>query len=259
MEARPARLISINADMGEGVGIHSFGHDDALFRLVDTVNVACGMHAGGPQQMAETAAKALAADVSVGAHPGLPDLAGFGRRRMDLTAREVRDLVLYQVGAMTAFLRDTGAALHHIKPHGALYGMVAEDELLMEAVCDVAELYGVPVFGLSGTMHEHVARRRGVAFVAEFYVDLDYADDGTLVLARRGAERDLQEVEERARRALDDGVTLSTSGREIRVTVDSLCVHSDLPNAPMVAQQMRSLLRGRTRPPGREEGAPTSL
>lgn len=256
MTADHARSISINADMGEGVGIHSFGHDEALLELVDTINLACGMHAGGPQQMSDTAALAVAAGVSIGAHPGLPDLAGFGRRTMDLTAREVRDLVLFQVGALTGFLSDAGSELHHIKPHGALYSMVARDERLMEAVCDVAELYGVAVLGLPGTTHERVAGRRGVPFVAEFYVDLDYADDGTLVIARRGADRDLDEVEERARRAIGSGTTGTTSGGVVDVRVDSLCVHSDLPNAPNVARRLRKILGPRPGPPGPEKGAP---
>jgi 5-oxoprolinase (ATP-hydrolysing) subunit A len=242
MTADQARSITINADMGEGVGIHSFGHDDSLLGLVDTINLACGVHAGGPHQMADTVAKAVAAEVSIGAHPGLPDLAGFGRRTMDLSAREVRDLVLYQVGSLTGFLTDAGAVLHHIKPHGALYSMVARDEQLMEAVCDVAELYGVPVFGLPGTIHERVAGRRGVELVAEFYVDLDYADDGTLVIARRGAPRDLDDVEHRARRAIESGTTGTTSGGVVDVRVESLCVHSDLPNAPSVARLLRSLV-----------------
>ena len=241
MTAASAQGITINADMGEGVGIHSFGHDETLLGLVDTVNLACGMHAGGPQQMADTVAAAVAAGVSVGAHPGLPDLGGFGRRAMDLSPREVRDLVLYQVGALNGFLADAGSTLHHIKPHGALYGMVVLDEALMDAVCDVALLFEVPVLGLPGTTHERVAARRGVGFVAEFYVDLDYADDGTLVLARR-AERDPDEAERRARRAIEQGTTGTANGAEVEVRVESLCVHSDLPDAPTVARRLRDLL-----------------
>jgi len=129
--------------------------------------------------------KAVAAGVVIGAHPGLPDAVGFGRREMKLFPEEVRDLVLYQVAAVKGFLDAEGAPLDHIKPHGSLYGMVARDEELMDAVCDVAVIYGIPVYGMTGTAHERVAAKRGVDFVAEFYVDLRYRPDGSLIIPRR--------------------------------------------------------------------------
>jgi 5-oxoprolinase (ATP-hydrolysing) subunit A len=177
--------ITLNSDMGESFGIHSFGNDDGLLPLIDSANVACGFHAGDPVGIHETVTKAAAAGVAIGAHPGLPDAVGFGRREMKLFAEEVRDLVLYQVAAVKGFLDMEGVPLDHIKPHGSLYGMVGREEELMDAVCDVAVMYGVPIYGMTGTAHERVAARRRVDFVGEYYVDLRYRPDGTLIIPRR--------------------------------------------------------------------------
>lgn len=237
----PPGRVSINADMGESIGIHRFGNDERLLEFVDTINVAGGMHAGDPSSIAAIVHAAIASGVTVGAHPGLPDITGFGRREMAITADEARDLIRYQVGAVAAFVSAEGSTLHHIKPHGALFGMMAREPELMHALCDVALDVGVPIFGLAGTLHERVALERGVDFVAEYYVDLDYRDDGTVSVNRWGVSRDLAEVESRARRALEHGITTSVTGRDIPVRVDSFCVHSDLPNAVEVAARVRAV------------------
>ncbi len=234
--------VSVNSDMGESFGIHTFGHDDDLLPLIDTANVACGFHAGDPVGIHETVAKAAAQGVSVGAHPGLPDPVGFGRREMKLFADEVRDLVLYQVGALVAFLDAEGLALDHLKPHGSLYGMVTRDEDLMDALCDVAVQYGVPVYGMAGTAHERVAVRRGVGFVAEFYVDLGYRADGSLIIARRPHATPIDVAVGRARLALDEGMAVADTGERLAVRFDSICVHSDTPNAVEVATAVRQAI-----------------
>lgn len=234
--------VTINADMGEAFGLHTFGNDEALLPLVDTINVACGFHAGDPSTMRATVKAAAAAGVSIGAHPGLPDLVGFGRREMAISPDQLRDLVAYQVGALRAFLDAEGVDLHHIKPHGSMYGMVARDEGLMGAVCDVADAVGVGVFGMTGTAHEKVARARGVDFTAEFYVDLGYRGDGSLAIVSRPGATDPQLATERARNALVDGTTRAITGEELAVRVESICVHSDTPNAPEVAAAVRSVL-----------------
>jgi UPF0271 protein len=235
--------VTVNSDMGESYGIHTFGNDGALLPLIDSANVACGFHAGDPVGIHETVAAAAAAGIAVGAHPGLPDPVGFGRREMALTAEEVRDLVLYQVGALHGFLDAEGLPLSHIKPHGSLYGMVARDETLMDAVCDVAVQYGVAVYGMAGTAHERVAQRRDVPFVAEFYVDLGYRDDGSLIIARRPHATPPDLAERRAHLALTEGVTETDSGARIPVRFESICVHSDTPNAVEVATAVRAALR----------------
>lgn len=236
--------VGINSDMGESIGIHSFGNDEALLGIVDTVNVACGMHAGDPSAMRIVVENAIRAGVTIGAHPGLPDIVGFGRREMALDADEVRDLIRYQVGALVGFLEAAGATLHHIKPHGALFHMVARSVDLMGAVCDVAEQYEVPIFGLPGTLHESVTTERGLPFVREFYVDLDYNDDGTIRVNRTGRTPDLEAVSCRVTEVLE-GKAVAASGRPLAVEADSFCIHSDLPNAVAVAETVRSVLTAR--------------
>ena len=241
--------ITINSDIGESFGIHSFGNDERLLPLIDTANVACGFHAGDPVGIHEVVARAGAAGVSVGAHPGLPDPVGFGRREMKLFPEEVRDIVLYQVGALSGFLAAEGLSLDHIKPHGSLYGMVARDEQLMDAVCDVAVQYGVPVYGMAGTAHEAVAGRRGVDFVSEFYVDLGYRADGSLIILRRPSATPPEVAAARARLALSEGVAEADTGERVPVRVESICVHSDTPNAVDVATAVRRELDGTTSDP----------
>ncbi|MEU8244886.1 5-oxoprolinase subunit PxpA [Nonomuraea sp. NPDC048916] len=234
--------VTLNSDMGESYGIHSFGNDEALLGLIDTANVACGFHAGDPSGIRETVTNAAAAGVSVGAHPGLPDPVGFGRREMKLYADEVRDIVLYQVGALKGFLDAAGVALDHIKPHGSLYGMVARDEALMDAVCDVAAMYEVPVYGMAGTAHERVCAARGVPFLAEFYVDLEYSANGGLIIARRPHATPVERAVERMMIALDQGVAIAATGERIPMRFDTVCVHSDTPNAVAVATAIRAVI-----------------
>ncbi|WP_377645388.1 5-oxoprolinase subunit PxpA [Oryzobacter terrae] len=235
-------MVSLNSDMGEAFGIHSFGNDDELVKLIDTANIACGFHAGDPTGIRETVEKAVAAGVTVGAHPGLPDLVGFGRREMKLERDETADLVRYQVGALVGFLEAAGAPLDHIKPHGSLYGMAARDEEIMDAVCDVAVQYSVPVFGMAGTAHERVAQKRGVPFVAEFYVDLGYRVDGSLIIARRPRATPVEEAKQRAHKALTEGLATADTGEDFPMRVDSICVHSDTPNAVEVAHAVREVI-----------------
>lgn len=234
--------ITVNSDMGEAVGIHSFGNDDGLLEIIDTANVACGFHAGDPTGIRETVEKAAAAGVSVGAHPGLPDLIGFGRREMKLFPEEVRDIVRYQVGALVGFLKAEGIELDHIKPHGSLYGMVARDEELMNAICDVALDYDVSIFGMAGTTHERVTKSRGVRFVPEFYVDLEYRADGSLIIARRPHATPIEVATKRATLAVTEGVAIAENGDRIPMKFDSICVHSDTPGAVGVAGAIRKVL-----------------
>jgi UPF0271 protein len=228
--------------MGESFGIHEFGNDERLLDIIDTANVACGFHAGDPTTMARTVSSALAAGITVGAHPGLPDLAGFGRRQMALTPTEVQDIVAYQVGALVGFLKREGESLHHIKPHGALYAMAARDPQVMDAVCAVAALYEVPVFGMSGTAHETQARAAGIPFLAELYVDLEYGADGQVKVVRRPGRTDIALAEERARRGIFDRLVRTDTLIDLPIDVKTVCVHSDTPNAVEVAAVVRKIL-----------------
>lgn len=236
--ARP----TVNSDMGEGIGLHRFGNDPELLQIVDLANVACGFHAGDPDIMSATVAAAVAHDVAIGAHPSLPDQWGFGRRAMVLTPEEVESLVRYQVGALTGFLLQHGADLHHLKPHGSLYGMVAKDPALMEAVAAVAADHGVTVLGLAGTAHESVCAERGVPFVAELYVDLDYDAEGGLIIQRTPRATEPQAAADRVARALTEGIVRAEDGTELPTRFDSVCVHSDAPGAPAVARAVREAI-----------------
>ena len=228
--------------MGEAFGLHTFGNDPALMPIIDVANVACGFHAGDPQAMAATVALAGEHGVRVGAHPGLPDLVGFGRREMKLTPEEVENLIRYQVGALSGFLRKTGVELNHIKPHGSLYGMLARDEELMLGAVRVAADFGVSIFGIAGSAHQRVAEREGVPFVGELYVDLDYNSDGGLIILRQPHATDPAAAAERTRRAVETGTILANDGTELPMSFGSVCVHSDTPNAVEVAHAVRDAL-----------------
>lgn len=228
--------------MAEGLGLHSFGNDEALLSVVEVINVACGFHAGDPDLMDRTVAGAARHGVRVGAHPGLPDLVGFGRRKMALLPSEVEAIMLYQTGALTAFLGKHGVPLNHIKPHGSLYGMLAADEELMAAAAGVAKQFGVPMFGMAGTAHERVCSELGVPFVAELYVDLNYDAGGGLIIKRRPERTDPDAAAGRVSRALAGQPVLAVDGTELDIPFDSVCVHSDTPNATEVAAAVRAVL-----------------
>lgn len=233
------RTAFINSDMGEGIGLHSFGHDAELMANIDVANVACGFHAGDPDEMNRTVELAATHGVAVGAHPGLPDLVGFGRRRMVLTAGEVETIMLYQTGALTAFLDKHGLELNHIKPHGALYGMLAADEEIMVAAASVAKQFEVPFFGLAGTAHESVCRELDVEFIPELYVDLNYSATGALIIQRRPETTDPVAAAARVSAALAGDPVLSVDGTELNIDFASICVHSDASNSPQVAAAVR--------------------
>jgi len=238
----------INCDMGESFGLWRMGDDEAMMPWITHANVACGFHASDPSVMRRTVRLAKRHGVAVGAHPSLPDLQGFGRREMRIGREELRDILLYQIGALAAFLRAEGMTLSHVKPHGALYGMAARQEETAHAVADAAAIFGVPLYGMAGTLHEAVYRARGLGFVAEFYADLDYAEDGSLVITREHAAVDPAAAAARCLRAMREGTVRSTAGTEAPVRADSICVHSDTPNAVAVAKAVREALAAPLRP-----------
>src|SRR4051812_34630627 len=228
--------VELNCDMGEAYGMWSLGDDAALMPYISMANVACGFHAGDPVVMRETVALAKPNDVKVGPHPSYPDLQGFGRRAMAMDPAELTAAMLYQTGALKAFLDAEGMPLSHIKPHGALYGAAARDREVAEAVADAALVFEVPVLGMAGTLHETVYTERGLEFWAEYYADLDYDDDGGLIITRKHAAYDPAVAAERVERVLRDGVAVSASGREIPMRADTVCVHSDTPGAAELAK-----------------------
>lgn len=234
--------VTINCDMGESFGLYKMGDDEAIMPFITEANVACGFHGSDPNHMRATVELAKKYGVGVGAHFSLPDLAGFGRREMKVDRDEMANIIAYQVGALKAFLDMAEMPLTHLKPHGALYGMAARQEHIAQAVADVGVHYGVPVFGLAGTLHEEIFPARGLAFKAEFFADLDYDDAGNLLITREHHAVDPEAAAARALRAVEEGKTQSVNGKDVTVRAETICVHSDTPNAIAVAQAVRKAL-----------------
>jgi UPF0271 protein len=226
----------INCDMGEGFGIWKLGDDAGIMPSIQIANVACGFHGSDFNHMRKTVKLAKHHGVKVGAHPSLPDLQGFGRREMKIGREELANCLIYQIGALKGFLEAEGLALNHIKPHGSLYGMAARMPEMAHAVCDAADVFKVPILGMLGTLHEAVYTERGHRFVSEFYADLDYADDGNVIITREHEAVDPHEAAKRCVHAVREGLVLSVSGKEIRVGSDTICVHSDTPGADVLAK-----------------------
>jgi 5-oxoprolinase (ATP-hydrolysing) subunit A len=236
--------IALNCDIGEAYGMWRLGDDEAIMPHLALANVACGFHAGDPVTIRDTVACAKRYGVRVGAHPSYPDLQGFGRREMEMDGDELTAAILYQVGALRAFLDAEGMELNHVKPHGALYGRAARDPVVAHAIADAAAVFGVPVLGMAGTEHERVYGERGIEFISEYYADLDYADDGSLIITRRHDAYDPADAIRRVLRAVDEGVAVTRSGREIPVRADTVCIHSDTPGAAELARALEDALEG---------------
>jgi UPF0271 protein len=235
--------LAINCDMGEGFGLYKCGDDAAIMPFITIANIACGFHASDPSVMHKTVRLAKQHGVKVGAHPSLPDLQGFGRREMKMNPSELTDCLIYQVGALKAFLDAEGMPLNHIKPHGALYGMAARSEEVANAICDAADVFKVALLGMAGTKHEEVYTKRGFKFVPEFYVDLDYDKNGGLIITREHAAWDPDLAAKRTLRAITEKRVKTVDGNDIPMRADCICVHSDTPGAVAVAKAVRDTIK----------------
>ncbi|HEX8429687.1 MAG TPA: 5-oxoprolinase subunit PxpA [Longimicrobium sp.] len=235
--------IDLNCDLGESFGAYRIGDDAGVLPYVTSANVACGAHAGDPGVMRATVAAALEHGVAIGAHPGFPDLAGFGRREMRISSQEAYDLVVYQVGALAGFAAAAGTTLRHVKPHGALYNMACRDAALAEpiarAVRDVdARLI---LFGLPGSELQRAAEGAGLCFAREAFADRAYAADGSLV-PRGTPGAVIDDADEAVRRAVEiaaEGRVTTADGGELRLAADTLCVHGDRADAGRFARALR--------------------
>ncbi|CAH2396534.1 5-oxoprolinase subunit PxpA [Mesorhizobium ventifaucium] len=234
--------VTVNCDMGESFGIYSFGSDEACLPFVTHANIACGFHASDPIVMRKTVRLAKEHGVKIGSHPGLPDREGFGRREMRMTREEVSALVIYQTGALDAFARAEGVALSHIKPHGSLMGMAQREEHVAMGIADAAEMFGLPLIANANCVMSEVYARRGLAFSCEFYVDLDYDDDGRQIITMEHPPVAAEMVARKVRRAILEGLTTSIYGKEVSVVAESICVHSDTPGALAVAKTVHETL-----------------
>ena len=238
------RRIDLNSDLGESFGRWTLGNDTEVMKSITSANIACGYHAGDPGVIRQTLRMARDAGVAAGAHPGLPDLAGFGRRAMAVTAAEVEDMVLYQVGAIAALASAEGVRLRHVKPHGALYNMAVQDGTLAAAIARaVASLDpGLRIFALPGTELERAAQAAGLRVAREGFADRAYEADGSLTpRTRPGAViHDPFEVIGRAVRMARDGVVRAIDGRDIAMRIDTICTHGDTPGSHHLTRQLRA-------------------
>lgn len=236
--------IDINSDLGEGFGPWKMGDDDAMLDIVTTANIACGFHAGDPETMRRTIATARDKSVGVGAHPGYADLIGFGRRRLPGTSeREVENLVAYQVGAFQAMCALAGHTMTHVKTHGALGNLCAEEEGLASALARAVKAVDptIPIMVFPGTASERAADRLGLRLVREIYADRAYEDSFHLVdRSKPGAViHDPDQALERAKRMVGEGRIESVSGKILETPIDSICVHGDNPTAVEMARSLR--------------------
>lgn len=234
--------VTLNCDMGESFGHWRFGDDEAIMPFVDCANVACGFHASDPLTMQRTVELALRHGKKIGAHPSLPDKEGFGRRQMHLPPEELRAAFIYQIGAIEGFVRAAGSRLNHVKPHGIIYGMAVRDMETATAIAESAAAFDLPLFGLAGTNHQTAAENAGIPFVGEFFADLQYGPVGELIIPRKHSAVDLERCGERLRKAVVEGKVTKTDGAEMQVTFETVCIHSDPPNARDVAATTRAVL-----------------
>jgi 5-oxoprolinase (ATP-hydrolysing) subunit A len=240
------RTVDLNADLGEGFGVWELGDDDALLGIVTSANLACGFHAGNPVGLARTCRAAAARGVRIGAQVGYFDLAGFGRRRIEVDPAELTADVIYQIGALRALARAAGSDLGYVKPHGALYNTIVEHREQASAVAQAVHAVdpGLPVLGLAGSAFFDEARRLSLRTVAEGFADRAYQPDGTLVpRGNPGAVlRDPAAIAERALAMVSTGTVAASDGTIIPIEMESVCVHGDSPGAVGIATAVRDRL-----------------
>jgi UPF0271 protein len=241
--------IDLNCDMGESFGSFVMGMDSEVMPHITSANIACGMHAGDPTGIVKTVLMAVEHGVGLGAHPGLPDLVGFGRRKMDVTAEEVHHDVLYQVGALKSIAEAHEAVLQHVKPHGALYHMVLEDESIARGVAEAVAkldpgLICVTLAGPKGDLMAEVCRQSGLRVAREGFPDRAYNADGTLVSRRLSGAvvEDPREVAQRALLMAKKNEALTADGARVDLEAQTLCVHGDTPSAVELVKSIRASL-----------------
>lgn len=239
--------VDLNADLGEGFGVWELGDDTAMLDIVTSANLACGFHAGNPAGLARTSRAAAERGVRIGAQVSYLDLAGFGRRFIDVAPAELTAEVIYQIGALQALARAAGTDVGYVKPHGALYNTIITHREQARAVAEAIHAVdpGLPVLSLAGSVFFAEAQRLGLRTVAEAFADRAYRPDGTLVSRHEeGAVlHDPGQIAERVSRMVQSGRVLAVDGSTIDVTVESVCVHGDSPGAVQIATAVRNRLR----------------
>lgn len=235
--------VDLNCDLGESFGAYKCGMDEEVLPYISSANVACGFHASDPLVMEKTVALAKAQGVCVGAHPGLPDLVGFGRRRMDISPAEAKAMVQYQIGALLAFCKAKGVHLQHVKPHGALYNMAGKDAALAQAICEGIQEVDekLILLGLSGSEMLKAAKRIGLKAASEVFADRMYEEDGSLVARTKpyAVITDEELAVSRVVQMVRRGTVTAANGKEIEIQADSICVHGDGAKALAFVKKIR--------------------
>ena len=238
--------MDINSDMGEGFGAWDMGNDALLLDYITSTNIACGWHAGDPARMKKLVELATAKKVHIGAHPGLPDLVGFGRREMAISEQDAYNYVLYQAGALQAFINAAGNRLHHVKPHGALYNQAAKDMKLARGIARAVKDLGgnVILYGLAGSCLIDAAKELNVPVWQEVFADRKYTKEGFLVPRTQvGAViEDESEALKQVMSMAKEGIVIAIDSSEIKIQADTLCIHGDNPHAVEFAKKIKAAL-----------------
>ena len=239
-------MMDINSDMGEGFGAWEMGNDALLLDYITSTNIACGWHAGDPARMKKLVALATQKKVRIGAHPGLPDLEGFGRREMAISEQDAYNYVLYQVGALQAFVKAAGNTLHHVKPHGALYNQAARDMKLARGIARAVKDLGndVILYGLAGSCLVDAAKELDIPVWQEVFADRRYSKEGFLV-PRGQAGAMIEDESEALKQVLEmakTGKVIAIDGSEVSIKADTLCIHGDNPHAIEFAKKIKAAL-----------------
>lgn len=239
--------VDLNSDLGESFGRYTLGCDEQIIPLVSSCNIACGAHAGDPVVMRKTVKIAAEAGIALGAHPGYPDLQGFGRRNMALLPEETYAYVLAQIGTLSAFCTAQGVRLHHVKPHGQLYNTAAKDEETARAIAEAVRDFDsdLVLVGLAGSKLIEAGRKAGLPTAQEFFLDRNYNEDGTLRSRTlpNAVITDEEFAIKRAVAAIETGTVESYSGTAIAVQADTICVHGDTPQALAYVQRIREAFK----------------
>jgi UPF0271 protein len=239
--------IDLNCDLGESFGAYTVGMDKEVIPFITSANVACGFHASDPLVMSKTVKMCKESGVGIGAHPGFPDLMGFGRRNMDVTAAEAKAYIIYQLGALNAFCRANGVQTAHVKPHGALYNMAGKDIVLARAICEGVKEFDsrLILLGLSGSRMIEAAQEVGLKVAREVFADRGYEEDGSLV--KRGKDgamiTDEDEAIQRVIRMVKEKKVKTVTGKDIDIQADSVCVHGDGAKALAFVEKISKALK----------------
>lgn len=237
--------VDLNSDVGESYGNYIYGSDEENMNYLTSVNIACGLHAGDPIVMRHTVELADKRGLAIGAHPGLPDLQGFGRRKIQVAPEEARDFVLYQIGALSAFIKSQGTKLTHVALHGALSVMAKHDEALARAILEGIKEYNPELIfpGMPGLVSYEVAIDLGLRVASIVPIDLDFQKDGSSIIERKKKGRNPQEVARKAVKLVTTGKLETIDGIDKELKADILLIHGDGPNATDILKELRAVLK----------------